>query len=118
MRIHFFVHTANSRSRSYSLLRFVIGPVGSKQVINVDARAAYTTSTIFLDFIPTNLSSFTMGNVILQSSTVSDEYTYRGVTAGMVRVQHNAGIAKQGRVATDVGLWRERHSGRRECHTP
>jgi hypothetical protein len=35
-----------------------------------------------------------MGNVILQSSTVSDEYTHRGVT-GMVRVQHNSGIAKQ-----------------------
>ena len=59
-----------------------------------------------------------MGNVILQNSTVSDECANRGVTAGMVRVQHNAGIVKQARVATDAGLWPERHSGRRECHTP
>ena len=59
-----------------------------------------------------------MGNVILQSSTVSDEYSHRGVAAGMMRVQHIAGIAKQGRAATDAGLWPERHSGRFECHTP
>jgi hypothetical protein len=39
-----FIDIANSRSRSYCLLRFVIGPVGSKQVISVDTRAACTTS--------------------------------------------------------------------------
>ena len=43
-RYSVFVDIASSRSRCYSLLRFVIGPVGSKQVISVDTRAACTTS--------------------------------------------------------------------------